>query len=234
MFSHYRPIFQRTGGQSRPPNKEKTTMKTITSIRNTVFTLAAAALLQTIPSAQAQPNPDNKERPRQPYGEGRMNERRPQGGQPGFQPGGQQGGPGMNMMERILTEDQRDSMRQAMEANREKNRETMEKIREARKALNKAAFEADFKENVVRAKALEVAKLEAEATVMRLKALSEVQPALSQEQLDKIMNPPQMQPQQGGNPDGENVRPGNRRPNRPQSPPGSDMDKPQLPKRERQ
>lgn len=213
-------------------------MKTISSIRNAVFTLAAAALLQTISTAQAQPNPDNKERPqgrsRQPYGEGRMNERRQQGGQPGFQPGNQQGGPGMNLMERILTEDQRDSMRQAMEANREKNRETMEKIRDARKALNKAAFEAEFKEDVVRAKALEVAKLEAEVTVIRLKALSEVQPALSQEQLDKIMNPPQMQPQQGGNADGENPRAGNRRPSRPQSPPGDDIDKPQLPKRERQ
>ena len=138
------------------------------------------------------------------------------------------------MRDYLLTEDQRDSMRQAMEANREKNRETMEKIRDARKALNKAAFEAEFKEDVVRAKALEVAKLEAEVTVMRLKALSEVQPALSQEQLDKIMNPPQMQPQQGGNPDGENPRAGNRRPSRPQSPPGDDIDKPQLPKRERQ
>ena len=81
-------------------------------------------------------------------------------------------------------------------------------------------------------KALEVAKLEAELTVMRLKALSEVQPALSQEQLDKIMNPPQLQ--QGGNPDGENPRPGNRRMNRPQSPPGDDMEKPLPPKRERQ
>ena len=208
-------------------------MNTISSIRKAVFTFAAAALLQTTPTAQAQPNPDNKERPRQPYGEGQLNERRRQGGQPGFQPGNQQGGPGMNLMERILTDDQRDSMRQTMEANREKNRADMEKIRNARKALNKAAFEGDFKEDVVRAKALEVAKLEAELTVMRLKALSEVQPALSQEQLDKIINPPQMQPQQGSNPDGENPRSGNRRLNRPQSPPGDDMEKPQ-PKRERQ
>jgi len=207
-------------------------MKTICSIRTVVFTLATAALVQTMSLAQPQPGDDNKERPRQPYGEGRMNERRPQGGQSGFQPGNQQGGPGMNVMERILTEDQRDSMRQAMEANREKNRATMEKIRDARKALNKSALDAEFKEDVVRAKALEVAKLEAELTVMRLKALSEVQPALSQEQLDKIMNPPQLQ--QGGNPDGENPRPGNRRMNRPQSPPGDDMEKPLPPKRERQ
>jgi hypothetical protein len=52
--------------------------------------------------------------------------------------------------------------------------------------------------------------------------------------LDKIMNPPQMMPQQGGNPDGESPRAGNRRLNRPQSPSDGDMEKPQLPKRERQ
>ncbi len=212
-------------------------MKTINLTRNAVFSIVAAALLQIIPTAQAQPNPDGKERlqerPRQPSSEGRLNERRPQGGQSGFQPGNQIGGPGMNVMERVLTDDQRDSIRQTMEANREKNRAAMEKIREARKALNKAAFEADFKEDVVRAKALEVAKLEAELTVARLKALSEVQPALSQEQLDKIINPPQMLPPQGGNPDGDNPRPGNRRMNRPPSGLGDDMDKAQ-PKRERQ
>ena len=213
-------------------------MKTTRSIRNAVFILAAAALLQTASTTQAQPNPDSKEqpqeRPRQPYGEGRMNERRQQGGQPGVQPGNQQGGPGMNLMERILTEDQRESMRQTFEANREKSRATMEKINDARKDLNKAAFAEDFNEKNVRAKALEVAKLEAELTVMRLKALAEVQPALSQEQLDKIMNPPQMQPQPGGNADRENTRPGNRRLNRPPSGPGDDLEKPPLPKRERQ
>jgi len=206
-------------------------MKTIRSIRTALFALVTAALLQTTLPAQPQPGDEIKERPRQPYNEGRKNERRPQGGQPGFQPGNQQGGPGMNVMERILTDDQRDSMRQSIEANREKNRATMDKIRDARKALNKAALDAEFKEDVVRAKALEVAKLEAELTVTRLKALSEVQPALSQEQLDKIMNPPQLQ--QGRNPDDVNPRPGNRRMNRPSHPSDDDMERPQPPKRER-
>lgn len=132
------------------------------------------------------------------------------------------------MMEQVLTEDQRDSLRQTMESQREKMRETQEKIRDARKALMTAALANDFKDDVVRAKALEVAKLEADVTVLRLKALSEVQPALSKEQLEKIMNP---QPPQGMGPGGDGPRPNNRRaPNGPR--PGDEM--PQPPKRDPQ
>lgn len=118
-------------------------------------------------------------------------------------------------MEQVLTEDQRDSLRQTMEAQREKLRGIQEKIRDARKALMKVALAEEFKDDVVRARALEVAKLEAEASVLRLKALSEVQPALSEEQLEKILNPPQ--PQGLGSDDGAN-RPANRRGNRPPRP----------------
>lgn len=115
-------------------------------------------------------------------------------------------------MEQALTEDQRDSLRQTMEAQREKMRGLEEKIRDAHKALMKAALAEEFKDEVVKARALEVAKLEAEASVLRLKALSEVQPALSKEQLEKILNPPP--PQGPGSGDGAN-RPANRRGNRP-------------------
>jgi hypothetical protein len=73
---------------------------------------------------------------------------------------------------------------------------------------------------------LEVAKLEADMTVMRLKAIAEVQPALSKEQLEKIMNP---QPPQGTDQGGDGQRP-NRRMNRPRD--GDDM--PQPPKRDPQ
>jgi len=135
------------------------------------------------------------------------------------------------MMEQVLTEDQRDSMRQAMESQREKMRETQEKIRNARKALMTAALADDFKDDVVRAKALEVAKLEADVTVLRLKALSEVQPALSKEQLEKIMNP---QPPQGMGPGSDGQRPNDRRANRPPGGPRDSDDLPQPPKRDSQ
>lgn len=215
-------------------------MKTISPFINAAALVAAVVALQTIPLAQAQPNSDNPGRQRPQAGQNQMDDRRPQGerfggpqgGQQGFQPGGQ-GGPGMNLMERVLTDDQRDSMRQSLEANREKSREAMEKIREARKALNQAALADEFKENVVRAKALDVAKLEAELTVTRLKALSEVQPALSKEQLEQIMNPPQFRPQAGA-PDGEGQRPNNRRMNRQRPGPDGGDDMPQPPKRDPQ
>lgn len=173
----------------------------------------------------AQPNP---ERPDMPAGEGRRMPR-PQPGQ-GFQPGGQagfRGGQGIPMMEQVLTEDQRDSMRQALESQREKMRGLQEKIRDARKAMMNAAFADDFKDDVVRAKALEVAKLEADVTVLRLKALSEVQPALSKEQLEKITNPP---PSQGLAPGNEGPRPNNRRANRPAGAPRDGDEMPRPPK----
>lgn len=197
-----------------------------TTALSTAF--AVALLFATSPLINAQPNPDH---PDAPAGEGRRMPR-PQQGQ-GGQPGGQGGfrggqGQGMPMMEQVLTEDQRDSLRQTMESQREKMRETQEKIRDARKALMTAALANDFKDDVVRAKALEVAKLEADVTVLRLKALSEVQPALSKEQLEKIMNP---QPPQGMGPGGDGPRPNNRRaPNGPR--PGDEM--PQPPKRDPQ
>lgn len=172
----------------------------------TLLALAAALGLQFAPPAQAQTEPDRPSRPNPPAGEARR-------GQPGG-PDGFRGGPGQGLpgMERVLTEDQRDSLRQAMESQREKLRGLQEKIRDTRKALMTATLAAEFKDDAVKAKALEVAKLEAEVTVLRLKALSEVQPALSQEQVEKLLNPPQprgLGPDDGGN------RPANQRGNRP-------------------
>lgn len=185
-------------------------MKTTTLTRilspTALLALIAGIALQISPRAQAQPEPDRPNRPNQPAGETRRGQ---PGGQPGFRGGP---GQGLPLMEQVLTEDQRDSLRQAMEAQREKMRGLQEKIRDARKALMKAALAEEFKDDAVKAKALEVAKLEAEVSVLRLKAFAEVQPALSPEQLEKILNPPQpqgMRPDDGGN------RPANRRANRP-------------------
>ncbi|MGC3960468.1 MAG: periplasmic heavy metal sensor [Verrucomicrobiota bacterium] len=169
----------------------------------TLLTIATAVVLQASTRAQAQPEPD---RPNPPASEAR---RAQPGGPAGFR-GGQ--GQGFQVMEQVLTEDQRESLRPAMEAQREKMRGLQEKIRDARKAMMTAALADEFKDDVVKAKAMEVAKLEAEVTVMRLKALSEVQPALSKEQMDKLLNPPQprgLGPNDGGN------RPANQRGNRP-------------------
>jgi Spy/CpxP family protein refolding chaperone len=123
-------------------------------------------------------------------------------------------------MERLLTEDQRESLRDAMQAQREKMRGLQEQIREARRAMVQAALGDDFNESVVRAKALEVAKLEAEISVLRFKAISEVQPPLSKEQLERFLNP---ELPQGVAPGVDEERPMNRRATRFRGPaPGDD------------
>lgn len=167
-----------------------------------ILTLAATLLLATPALLPAQPQPD---RPDGPPGAERRRLRQ----QPGLQPGGPQ--QGVPLMEQVLTEDQRESMRKAMETHRETLRGHQEKMRDARKALMNAALAEDFKEDVVHAKALEVAKLEADLTVMRLKALAEVQPALTKEQLEQLTNP---QPHPGLAPGGNRPGPNNRRLNR--------------------
>ena len=164
--------------------------------------LAAALLLNSLPIAQAQPNPDKPDRPRPPLGERQPGE----GPGPRFQPG-----PGAALMERVLTEEQRESMRTIMASQREEMRGIQEKMRAARKELLQASMADKFDEDLVRTKALAVAKLEAELTVLRAKAMSQVQPPLSDEQIEKIMNPPQDRMQSR---DGE-PRPGERRGDRP-------------------
>lgn len=141
--------------------------------------LAAALLLNGLLVAQAQPNPDNPDRPRPP----RAQRSQPNGPDQRFQPG-----PGLALMERVLTEDQRESMRSIMAAQRDVMRDIQDKMRDARKELLKASLADKFDEEAVRAKALAVAKLEAEITVLRAKALSQVQPPLSDEQVEQISN----------------------------------------------
>jgi Spy/CpxP family protein refolding chaperone len=165
--------------------------------------------------AQAQPSPDNPDRPRPP----RAQRGQPNGPEARFQPG-----PGLALMERVLTEDQRESMRTIMASQREAMREMQDKMREARKELLKASLADKFDEEVVRAKALAVAKLEAEITVLRAKALSQVQPPLSDEQVEQIMNTPQERMQPG------EPRLNERRGERPQRPrDGGDPGRPPKP-----
>ena len=167
------------------------------------FTLGlAAVLLLSGVIVQAQPNPDNPDRPRPP----RNQRSQPDRPEARFQPG-----PGAAVMERVLNEDQRESMRSIMTSQREEMRGIQEKMRAARKELLKASLSEKFDEDLVRAKALAVAKLEAELTVLRAKAISQVQPPLSDEQIEQIMNPPLDRMQQPGagdpRPDGRRERP---------------------------
>jgi Spy/CpxP family protein refolding chaperone len=90
----------------------------------------------------------------------------------------------------MLTEEQRMSMRDVMQDQREKTRDLEEKLRKARQATMETALTGKFNESAVRKKALEQAKIEAELSVLRAKALASVKPPLTPEQIERLKNPP--------------------------------------------
>ena len=69
-------------------------------------------------------------------------------------------------------------------------RDLEEKLREARKEIFEAGLKEKFDEAAVRQKAMATAKLDAEMTVLRAKAFSQMRPALSAEQIEKLKNLP--------------------------------------------
>ena len=143
--------------------------------------------------------------------------RGPQPGQPGrFAP----------MFERVLTEDQRASFRVAMDSQRDKLHDLNDKLREARKEALEASVAEKFKEKDVRKKAIAVAKLEAEIAVFRARALSQVKPTLSAEQIERLKNPP---PMDGGIPRPQFQRDEPRRGDRPARGPRDGRDLPPRP-----
>ncbi len=93
---------------------------------------------------------------------------------------------GLGPVGNVLTDEQRASFRQAMESQREKMRDTETKLREARGKLIESGLAGNFDEAAVRRQAMVVAILEADAAVLRARALSQLQPPLSLEQLEKI------------------------------------------------
>jgi Spy/CpxP family protein refolding chaperone len=126
----------------------------------------------------------------QPSPEGRPQGRPSQDGSGGDRPfaTGMAGrfGPAGERLLSVLTQDQKSSLRAAMEKQREKSRELEEQLRDARRELVTLGFSGKFDEAAIREKAMAAAKLEAELTVLRAKALSEMRPPLNAEQLEKL------------------------------------------------
>jgi Spy/CpxP family protein refolding chaperone len=98
----------------------------------------------------------------------------------------QRGGLGFERLMGVLTEEQRASMREAMQADREKIRDLEQKIRESRRELFELGLREKFDEAAVREKASAAAKLDTEMTVLRVKAVSQIRPPLTAEQIEKI------------------------------------------------
>jgi Spy/CpxP family protein refolding chaperone len=126
------------------------------------LTLAGAALTLTAQETNAPINPPVQNRP-QPQ--------RPVRPLEGFAP-----------LFNVLTDEQRASMEQVLQGQREKLREMEMKIR--------AGLNGKFDEEAVRKHASALAGFEAEMTVLRVKALSQIQPPLTPEQIERIKNMP--------------------------------------------
>lgn len=86
----------------------------------------------------------------------------------------------------VLTDQQRASYEAAMNRQRGQMQELQAQLRVAREDFVTASVDQKFDENAMRQKALAAYRFEAEMAVLRAKALSEVQPPLTPEQIQKI------------------------------------------------
>ncbi|MFO1488854.1 MAG: periplasmic heavy metal sensor [Verrucomicrobiota bacterium] len=93
---------------------------------------------------------------------------------------------GLGPVGNVLTDEQRNSFRMAMDLQRDRVRELEAKLRNARGRLIEESLGESFDETKARQQAVIVSGLEAELTVLRARALRQVQPGLSADQLKKI------------------------------------------------
>jgi Spy/CpxP family protein refolding chaperone len=99
--------------------------------------------------------------------------------------GGERFFPALN---RVLTDEQRKSFLTAIDPQSEKIRPLEQKMRESRRAMLDEIARGNFDEADARQSAEESAKAEAELTVIFAKALSQMQPPLSAQQIEQMKN----------------------------------------------
>jgi len=86
----------------------------------------------------------------------------------------------------VLTDQQRASYEAALNNERGRMLELQAGLRAARQDFVVTSVDQKFDENLLRQKALAAARFEAEMAVLRAKAMSQVQPPLTPEQIEKI------------------------------------------------
>jgi Spy/CpxP family protein refolding chaperone len=86
----------------------------------------------------------------------------------------------------VLTDQQRASYEMALGKERGVMMDLQAKLRAARQDFTDASMDQKFDERALREKAVAAARIEAEMAVLRAKAMSEVQPPLTPEQIQKI------------------------------------------------
>ena len=113
-------------------------------------------------------------------------------------PGGfSQFGPGLARFFGVLTPDQRASLREAIEDQRAQAGDLEQQLHAARVDLFMATVAEKFDEDAVRQKSAALAKLEAKRNFLFAKAVSQMRPRLTDEQIDKIKNPGPIEPGEG-------------------------------------
>lgn len=137
-----------------------------------VFRVLTPVLLLAMPLGVAaqQAESASPARPQRPGGN-------PQLGAQGFALGGPVG---------VLTDEQRASYMAAMNRQRARMIELQAQLRVAQENFVAASVEQKFDENAMREKAMAAYRIDAEIAVLKAKAMSEVQPPLTAEQIEKI------------------------------------------------
>jgi hypothetical protein len=105
---------------------------------------------------------------------------------PTIMPGAGAPGSGLGGPAGVLSEPQRASYEAAVNHERGQMTDLQAKLRAARQDFLTSSLNQKFDENIVRQKAFVSARFEAELAVLRAKALSQVRPALTPEQIEKI------------------------------------------------
>jgi Spy/CpxP family protein refolding chaperone len=90
----------------------------------------------------------------------------------------------------VLTDDQRTKLREAMQGSQAEMTQLGEKLAAAQKEALKAALAKDADEKTVRAKVEAVAKIQTDIAILRLKAVKEIAPTLTDEQKTQLESRP--------------------------------------------
>ncbi|MBI3878849.1 MAG: hypothetical protein HY301_02140 [Verrucomicrobia bacterium] len=162
--------------------------------------LPAAALLLAAQMSTAQ---DQPRRPRaegaqppeggaRPEGQGRQRPADPADGAPreGGPRGQGQGRGGFGGPQIELTDAQREAIRTASEGMREDMEPLMQRMGEARRALQEAIYAEKQSADTIKARAHDVAEIQADVTVMQAQMIAKVRSKFSAEEMERIRNVP--------------------------------------------
>jgi protein CpxP len=147
-----------------------------TAIGAALLTVGLGAAALSVAGEQQNQAPAAQGRPDGPGGFGRG-----RGG-----PGGPMGPPGgLPLRELNLTESQREQVRQIVESRQQETRAIGERAMAAREALHAATTSPSFDEGLIRARAAELAAIEADMAVSRARVFADVFQILTPEQQAK-------------------------------------------------